>query len=989
MARRNARAWVGFGVAFAALLALFFGDALLGLGAKSYTSADFTQGHILTSLGERHRPGNPVISDPVLEMQTWLRFARDEVRAGELPLWNPYNGCGQPLLANEQSAFLSPFNLPFFLFEFDVALLLSAALKLGAAGATMALFLRQLGLGRIATAFGAVAFGFSGQIVVLLGYPHSAVIATLPLALYFLERALVAVERGRGRGEVVAALAGFTLAQTAGLLAAHPEPFECGVVLGGAWFVARSIGMWRASDARGEVLRRSLRLAAGLVIASLAALALAAPQLLPFVEYYTRSGLAAERVYEPLPSLESAWQYLLFPTAVGMPTPERSLSLSLPAPSFELVNSTYVGGTVLLCAFVACAFADARRRAFAFVVLAAGWLVAMVGAFGLARAWDTATVFGHFLPLPRAQPIWILSICVVGAFGLEGLLGLARPRKMLAVAAPVLAFGVLVAAWLRANVLFAEHAAKLEPELVRRVHDVVRDDLLLVAATFSTSALAVGWLALAPSVRTRRVCGAALIAAVFVQCGWLLRDYNPTVDNRYVFPRTPAMQRLVAEVGDGRMLVLGENGIPPESNLDYRLAVPAGFDGLHLRVQDTLYRELFGARAAWRDPQRASPRALRLFGIEYVVTAGDWVPIGTALGERQLQKQMSYSPIELRESRKVVQRFVCARERLSRISVVLSTIAGSKSRGATATLRLVDVESGAVIAEHTPTADGLREGTFYPNDFRIRSNAFRSKAVHALRFESLEFAPREDSLGRTYELTLEATGEPEGGEPFAWATKHISIAGGALDVVGEEHKAVLLFDYGGASSFEPRGKVSRLSLWRFAEGLGPFFSVREALESPSDAATLAALKRSTFDPYRAVILDRGTSAKKGPATTLVIPDGFERAPVATRARVLERTATRVRLEVLRDEPGWLVAAQSWYPGWTATVNGETRLLRRANYAFQAVEVPAGSSIVELAYQPRSFRIGVALSFGTLLLGAVGVVFSRRRASPRSRVEPAA
>ncbi len=66
------------------------------------------------------------------------------------------------------------------------------------------------------------------------------------------------------------------------------------------------------------------------------------------------------------------------------------------------------------------------------------------------------------------------------------------------------------------------------------------------------------------------------------------------------------------------------------------------------------------------------------------------------------------------------------------------------------------------------------------------------------------------------------------------------------------------------------------------------------------------------------------------------------------------------------------ALQTYYPGWEATVDGRAAPLRRANVAFSAVPVPAGTSEVVLRYAPRSVRYGVAVS-GVSLVVALGLL----------------
>ena len=79
------------------------------------------------------------------------------------------------------------------------------------------------------------------------------------------------------------------------------------------------------------------------------------------------------------------------------------------------------------------------------------------------------------------------------------------------------------------------------------------------------------------------------------------------------------------------------------------------------------------------------------------------------------------------------------------------------------------------------------------------------------------------------------------------------------------------------------------------------------------------------------------------------------------------TARRGELEVSAPEAAWVVVAQSYYHPWRAFVDGQPTRLWRANFAFQALEVPAGTHRVELVYRDRSFVAGAVISIATLLL----------------------
>lgn len=77
----------------------------------------------------------------------------------------------------------------------------------------------------------------------------------------------------------------------------------------------------------------------------------------------------------------------------------------------------------------------------------------------------------------------------------------------------------------------------------------------------------------------------------------------------------------------------------------------------------------------------------------------------------------------------------------------------------------------------------------------------------------------------------------------------------------------------------------------------------------------------------------------------------------------------IRLQVSSEQNGWLVGANTWYPGWIVQIDGQETPLLRANYLFQAVQIPAGIHQVDFIYQPLAFYAGVCLS----LLGVIYVM----------------
>jgi len=85
----------------------------------------------------------------------------------------------------------------------------------------------------------------------------------------------------------------------------------------------------------------------------------------------------------------------------------------------------------------------------------------------------------------------------------------------------------------------------------------------------------------------------------------------------------------------------------------------------------------------------------------------------------------------------------------------------------------------------------------------------------------------------------------------------------------------------------------------------------------------------------------------------------------------------VRLIVDAPRPGLVYASETFFDGWSATVNGAPARILPANYAFRAVEVNAGRTVVEFAYWPPGLTLGLALSL-TAVAAVLALLLVRRK-----------
>jgi hypothetical protein len=134
--------------------------------------------------------------------------------------------------------------------------------------------------------------------------------------------------------------------------------------------------------------------------------------------------------------------------------------------------------------------------------------------------------------------------------------------------------------------------------------------------------------------------------------------------------------------------------------------------------------------------------------------------------------------------------------------------------------------------------------------------------------------------------------------------------------------------------------------------------VAEAIWVADGEQALAAVLGREFDPDRMVVLEGVPPSE---------PQGRVRTGEVTLLPLDD--PNRVDLTATSAEGGWLVLADTWYPGWRATVDGQPVPLYRADYLFRAVEVPPGDHRVTFAYAPLSLRLGAVISgLAWLLLG---------------------
>ncbi len=234
--------------------------------------------------------------DALTYFTPYWAYRMAELRAGHLPLWNPYLFTGVPFLANPQAAVLYPLHWPLSWLTPSQALVWSALLHVWlAAGFTYTFARRSLKLSRMAATLAGLIFGLGGFTLARVENINQLnTLAWLP-ALLWLADEVMAAREWRGRVRWGAALGAVIALQ---LLAGHTQTAFVNLVGLALWaakgLIARgSPRKWRATlrwaalrkvQIPGGLSRNATRNALALPAALLLGLLLSAAQLVPTLE---------------------------------------------------------------------------------------------------------------------------------------------------------------------------------------------------------------------------------------------------------------------------------------------------------------------------------------------------------------------------------------------------------------------------------------------------------------------------------------------------------------------------------------------------------------------------------------------------------------------------------------------------------------------------------------------------------------------------------
>ncbi|OGC23666.1 hypothetical protein A2291_04105 [candidate division WOR-1 bacterium RIFOXYB2_FULL_42_35] len=289
----------------------------------------------------------------------------EQVRAGTIPLWNPYNFCGYPLIATLQIGFFYPLSLIHYLLPFNLAFNYYTILHYFLAACFMYLMLRHFLLSYWASFYGGIIFTFSGYLLSVSNMNTSlSAVIWLPLIVIFCDR--LRQERSY-KFIVILAL----------LLASQFLGGEPTIIYGTGLLLPAYLAVFSST------YKEFFKNLGALALSGLIAIGLVAVQLLPFVELArlsTRVGSTAFALVtsQSFPPREVINFFLPYFFGQQLPVASaNSLAFLFTQATQAWLLSPYLGGITLLLVFLA--FKTRKKLAWFFFSVV---LVSLFLAFG-------------------------------------------------------------------------------------------------------------------------------------------------------------------------------------------------------------------------------------------------------------------------------------------------------------------------------------------------------------------------------------------------------------------------------------------------------------------------------------------------------------------------------------------------------------------------------------------------------------------------------
>lgn len=512
----------------------FPGDLLLG-NYEPYKS-DTNLGLASGSVPHKGQGG-----DVIRELYPWKHFSIESIKSGEFPLWDPYVFSGTPHFASLQSGTLYPVNVLFFVLPFVDAWIIYIILQYVFLMVFTYLYLRQIGLQKLSSIFGAVSFSFCAFTTVWGEYGnvgHS--LAFLPLVLFSIEKIL---QKQKWYWFVL-----LIISCSGSILAGYIQLTMYMYILAGVYILSKFL----------ISKKKNIKLYLLLILSLIAGLLLSAVQLLPLYELVSlslRGNYSYADLTERLLPLESMLTFIV-PDFFGNPATHNYFLRG----GSTLERASHVGLWTIIFAF----FALFTKKTFFRVFFSVSAGVLFLSCLSLPPITYIQSIGIPFLStgIPtRVLSIVSFCLCVLVAIGFDGFFYKHEKKKILISIVGITAL-VFIGLW---SIVY------LIPDqnfLISRRNLILPTGILILGALGIFTRL------------NRNIIAVLIIGLTVFELFYSFQKFNSFVPRSYVYPETNISKKVRSIQGIDRTWGYGNAYIDSDFAIMEKTYATDGYDAL-------------------------------------------------------------------------------------------------------------------------------------------------------------------------------------------------------------------------------------------------------------------------------------------------------------------------------------------------------------------------------------------------------------------------
>lgn len=552
---------------------------------------------------------NFLITDPVRQLYVWKELSVSLLFKGEIPLWNPYEMTGKPLLANIQSGPFYPLNLIFIIKPFYVGWSLFIFSSMLLSGIFMYFYLMRNRLSHTSAFIGSIAFIFSGFIVSWLEWGNIVhTILWLPLILASIDALLDMQDRDKkiNKKTIVWFLI-LTFSLIASFLSGHLQTFFYVAVFSILYFLF-------------EKLNSGKKLVVPIILSFLAFVVITAVYSLKIFEFISLSARSIDQSEWTKVGWFIPWKHLaqfFSPDFFGNPT-----TLNYWGDWNYAEFAGFIGVIPIVFAFIGGLFIRERKNLFYLVSAVISLLFALP---------NTISYMPFLLKLPiisSSQPTRLLAITcfclsVLASFGVEKMLKekeSIRKKTLGVISVLTLTYACL---WLL--------ALRVIGNITLENASVAKRNLIFPSAIFILCSVILFLYLYSKKALFTKIIISILVLIAVADGFRFASKFNPFTEKSYLFPSTQTIEFLKRDKDIYRIASADSRIFPPNFSTYYRIQTIEGYDPLYLRSYARLItlNESEGKNLGIQNfnriitPRNLSSKIINLLNVKYVLSLSD------------------------------------------------------------------------------------------------------------------------------------------------------------------------------------------------------------------------------------------------------------------------------------------------------------------------------------------------------------------------------